>query len=48
MKTQKYNVISVYILQGKIGEAENKWKENHATKVTKIPKIKVRKYGMNK
>ena len=24
-----------------------KWKENHATKVTKIPKPKRRKYGMN-
>ena len=24
-----------------------KWKENHATKVTKIPKTKRRKYGMN-
>ena len=25
-----------------------KWKENHATKVTKIPKTKRRKYGMHK
>ena len=24
-----------------------KWKENHATTVTKIPKTKRRKYGMN-
>ena len=30
---------------GKIGI---KWKENHATKVTKIPKNKRQKYGMNK
>ena len=25
---------------------DKKWKENHATKVTKIPKIKRQKYGM--
>ena len=24
-----------------------KWKENHATKVSKIPETKSRKYGMN-
>jgi hypothetical protein len=29
-------------LQGK----RKKWKENHATKVAKIPKTKTRKYGM--
>ena len=38
MKIQKYYIIFVYILQ---------WKENHATKVTKIPKTKRREYGMN-
>ena len=27
---------------------KKKWKENHATKVTKIPKTKRQKYGMNK
>ena len=30
------------------GQDRKKWKENHATKVTKIPKTKRRKYGMNK
>ena len=30
------------------GQDGKKWKENHATKVTKIPKTKRRKYGMNK
>ena len=34
----------VYILQGKMGKTEKK----HATKMTKIPKPKRRKYGMNK
>ena len=38
MKIQKYYVIFVYILQGKMGKAENNGKENQATKVTKIPK----------
>ena len=28
------------------GQDRKKWKENHATKVTKIPKTKRRKYGM--
>ena len=40
----KYYVIFVYILQGK---TEKNWKEDPATKVTKIPKTKRRKYGMN-
>ena len=43
MKIQKYYVLFVYILQGK---TEKKQKENHATKVTKIPKTKRQKYGM--
>ena len=30
-----------------MGKTEKKWNENHATKVTKIPKTKRRKYGMN-
>ena len=30
-----------------MGKTEKSQKENHATKVTKIPKIKRRKYGMN-
>ena len=46
-KLQKYYVIFVYILQGKMGKTEEKRKENHATKVTKIPKTKRQKYGMN-
>ena len=46
-KLRKYYVIFVYILQGKIGKTEKNWKENHATKVNKIPKTKRRKYGMN-
>ena len=29
------------------GEDGKKWKGNHATKVTKIPKTKRQKYGMN-
>ena len=40
----KYYVIFVYILQGK---TEKNWKEDPAIKVTKIPKTKRRKYGMN-
>ena len=43
MKIQKYYVIFVYILQGKMGKAE----KNQATKVTKTPKIKRQKYWMN-
>ena len=31
-----------------MGKTEKNRKENHATKVTKIPKTKRRKYGMNK
>ena len=46
-KIRKYYVIFVYILQGKMSETEKNRKENHATKVTKIPKTKRRKYGMN-
>ena len=42
IKLRKYYVTFVYILQGKMGKAVKKRKENHATKVTKIPK-----YGMN-
>ena len=30
------------------GQDKKKWKENHETKVTKIPKTKRQKYGMNK
>ena len=45
-KMQKYYVICVYILQGKMGKMEKNWKENHATKMTKIPKTKRRKNGM--
>ena len=29
------------------GHDRKKWRENHATKVTKIPKTKRWKYGMN-
>ena len=47
-KLQKCYIIFVYILQGgKMGKKERKWKENHPTKVTKIPKTKGRKYEMN-
>ena len=46
-KIQKYYVIFVYILQGKMGKTEKNRKENHATKVTKTPETKRRKYGMN-
>ena len=44
MKIRKYYVIFVYILQGKM---EKNGKDNHKTKVTKIPKSNRRKYGMN-
>ena len=37
-KIQKYYVIFVNILQGKMGKMKKKRKENHAFKVTKIPK----------
>ena len=30
-----------------MGKREKNWKENDATKVTKIPKTKRQKYGMN-
>ena len=43
-KIRKCYVIFVCILQGKTGKTQN---ENHATKVTKIPKTIRRKYGMN-
>ena len=46
-KIRKYYVIFVYILQGTMGKTEKR-KENHATKVTKIPKTKRQKYGMSK
>ena len=46
-KIRKYYVIFVYILQGKMSKTEKNRKENHPTKVTKIPKTKRRKYGMN-
>jgi len=43
MKIRKYYVIFVYILQGKMGKTEKNRKENHATKVALIPKMKRRK-----
>ena len=46
-KIRKYYLIFVYILQGKMRKTEKIQKENHATKVTKIPKTKRQKYGMN-
>ena len=46
-KIQKYYVIFVYILQGKMGKTGKNEKENHANKVNKIPKTKRQKYGMN-
>ena len=48
MKVRKYYVTCVYILQSKMGKTEKKQKENHASKVTKIPKTKRQKCGMNK
>jgi hypothetical protein len=51
-KLRKYYVIFVYILQGKTfrfsSALEEKRKENHATKVTKIPRTKKQKYVINK
>ena len=41
MEIQKYYVIFVYILQGKIGKTEKNRKENYATKVTKNQKMKI-------
>ena len=46
-KIRKFYVIYVYILQDKMGKTEENRKENHPTKVTKIPKTNRRKYGMN-
>ena len=46
-KVIKYYVIFVYIFQGKMGKTEKNLKENHTTKVTKTPKTKRQKYGMN-
>ena len=40
-KIWKYYVIFVYILQCKLGKMEKTRKENHATKVTKVPKTKI-------
>ena len=45
MKIRKYYVIFVYILQGKMGKTEKNWKENHATKVNKIPKTQRQNMG---
>ena len=45
-KIWKCSAIFVYILQGKIGKTEKR-KKNHTTKVTKMPKTKRWKYGMN-
>ena len=44
---RKYYIIFVYILQAKMDMMEKTPKENHATKITKIPKTKRRKFGMN-
>ena len=43
LKIRKYYVICVYVLQGKMGKTwrREKRKENHGTKVTKIPKKKI-------
>ena len=35
-------------MQDKMGQMEKTRKENHATKLTKIPNTKRQKYGMNK
>ena len=43
-KLQKYYVIFVYILHDKMGKTEQKRKEKYASKVTKIPKTKRKKY----
>ena len=47
-KIQKYYVIFVYILPGKMDKTGKNQKENHETKMTKIPKTKRREYEMNK
>ena len=41
-KLQKYNVIFVYILQGKWARRKKNRKKNHKTKATRIPKTKRR------
>ena len=46
-KIGKYYVIFVLHFARQDGQDGKKWKENHSTKVTKIPKAKRRKYGMN-
>ena len=47
-KLRKYCLNLFYILQDKMGKTEKNRKENHAPKVTKIPKTKRWKYGMSK
>ena len=44
-KVTKYYIIFVHIFQGKRGKMEKIWKENHATKVTKIQKPKDENLG---
>ena len=43
-RTQKFYIIFVYILQGKMGKMEKNRKVNHATKVTEIPKTNRQKH----
>ena len=46
-KIQKDYVIFAYIFKAIWARRGKKQKENHKTKVTKIPKAKRRKYGIN-
>ena len=49
MKIRKYFAIFIYVhFAWQDGQDRKQWKENHTTQVTKIPKTKRRKYGMNK
>jgi hypothetical protein len=44
-KLQKYFIIFVYILQGKMDKTGKNWRENLATKVTKYQKPKDENMG---
>jgi hypothetical protein len=45
MKIQKYYIIFVYLLQGKIGKTEKNWKDIHKTKKPKYQNPKDKNMG---
>ena len=46
MNLQKYELHNLCLYLARQDGQDKKWKENHKTKVTKIPKTKRQKYGM--